>query len=141
MAEGLTSWLVDASVLLAREDTHDQHHRDAKAVVDGPEAVTTLDLALYEAPNVAVRSWHDLNAAARLRQRVEEIARDGGLVRVDAALIERATEIAHEHGISVYDATYVAAARAMGAQLVSCDVRELVSRGLACLPGDAVSPT
>jgi hypothetical protein len=32
----------------------------------------------------------------------------------------------------------VAAARALGAQLVSCDIRNLVSRGLASLPGDGV---
>jgi predicted nucleic acid-binding protein len=67
------------------------------------------------------------------------VADDGGLVRVEASLIAHATTIAEEHGISVYDAAYVAAARASNGQLVSCDVRELVSRGLARLPGDAVS--
>lgn len=47
-----------------------------------------------------------------------------------------AAELAIEHDLSVYDAAYVAAARAWGGVLVSCDVRDLVSKGLAQLPGD-----
>ncbi|MHB1975065.1 MAG: hypothetical protein ACYCR4_12425 [Acidimicrobiales bacterium] len=39
--------------------------------------------------------------------------------------------------LAFYDAAYVAAARESGGTLVSCDVRDLVSRGLACLPRDA----
>lgn len=42
-----------------------------------------------------------------------------------------------EHGLSAYDAAYVAAARRNGWQLVSLDVRDLVSKGLAVTP-DAV---
>ena len=38
------------------------------------------------------------------------------------------------HGMSVHDAAYIAAARAMNGRLVSCDERDLVSKGLACLP-------
>ena len=131
-------WLLDASILLASEDPDDKHHGDSRRLLEGRDPLATLDLAFYEVTNVAVRSWRDQAAALRLRSRVTAVTDDGGLVRADAQLLERAAPIAEEHGISVYDAAYVAAARALGGQLVSCDVRDLVSRGLASLPGHAV---
>jgi predicted nucleic acid-binding protein len=67
---------------------------------------------------------------------IEQLAGDGGVVPSTAALLTRAAEIAERHSISVYDAAYVAAASEGGHQLVSCDKRDLVSRGLAVLPGD-----
>lgn len=132
-------WVVDASVLLAREDPDDENHVHARQLLDGPDAVATVDLAFYEVLNVAVRSWRDPAAARRLRERVVAVADDGGLVRADSSLLSTAATVATEHGISVYDAAYVAAARTSGGQLVSCDVRDLVSRGLACLPRDTLS--
>jgi hypothetical protein len=48
------------------------------------------------------------------------------------------TRIAVEFGISVHAAPYVAATRASRSHLVSCDVRDLVSKGLAVLPAAAV---
>lgn len=131
-------WLLDASILLASEDPDDEHHGDSRRLLEGRDPLATLDLAFYEVTNVAVRSWRDQAAALRLRSRVTAVADDGGLVRADAQLLESAAAIAEEHGISVYDAAYVAAARALGSELVSCDVRDLVSRGLASLPGHAV---
>lgn len=130
-------WFVDASVLLAREDTDDSNHEDAIRLLEGADQVATLDLAFYEVNNVAIRSWRDHSAARRLCARVAAVADDGGLVRADAPLLLSAAMIAAEHGISVYDAAYVAAARASKSQLVSCDVRDLLSRELACLPRDA----
>lgn len=134
-------WLLDASILLASEDPDDIHHHDARRLLEGTDPLATLDLAFYEVTNVAIRSWHDSSAAHRLRSRVAAVGDDGGLVRADAALLERAVGIADENGITVYDAAYVAAARVMDGQLVSCDVRDLVSRDLALLPGDAVRRT
>lgn len=131
-------WLLDASILLASDDPADEHHGDSRRLLGGSDPLATLDLAYYEVTNVAVRSWRDQAAAIRLRSRVAAVADDGGLVRAEAQLLDSAAAIAEEHGISVYDAAYVAAARELGARLVSCDVRELVSRGLASLPGDAV---
>ncbi len=130
-------WLLDASVLLASEDVDDEHHRDARRLLGGVEPLATLDLAFYEVNNVAVRAWRDLDAAQRLRDRLAAVGDDGGIVRADARLLENASMLAHEQGISVYDAAYVAAARRAHAQLVSCDVRDLVSRDLARLPADA----
>ncbi len=131
-------WLIDASILLACEDPDDEHHHDCRRLLAGDDPLATLDLAFYEVTNVAVRSWRDHPAARRLRSRVTAVADDAGLVRVDAQLLEGAAAIAEEHGISVYDAAYVAAARAVSGRLVSCDVRDLVSRGLAVLPRLAV---
>jgi len=135
----LNLWFADASVLLASEDPDDVNHGDAKRLLEGGNPVATLDLAFYEVTNVAVRSWRDHAAAHRLRERVVAVADDGGLVRVEASLLAGAALIAEEHGISAYDASYVAAARTLDGQLVSCDLRDLVSQGLARLPGDAVS--
>lgn len=130
--------LLDASVLLACEDADDENHADAVRLLGAPDPLAGLDLSYYEVTNVAVRSWRDRAAADRLRQRVAALADDGGLVRADASLLADAAVIAEEHGLSAHDAAYVAAARQVGAELVSCDVRDLVPRGLAVLPGDAV---
>lgn len=133
----MSLWLLDASVLLASEDADDEQHGDALRLLGDHDPLATLDLAFYEVTNVAVRAWRDHAAAGRLRERVVTLAEDGGLLRADSALLSSAVDIAGDQGISVYDAAYVAAARRSGAQLVSCDVRDLVSRGLARLPGDA----
>lgn len=129
-------WLLDSSVLLASEDPDDENHADARRLLRGSDPLATVDLAFYEVTNVAVRAWRDLSAAHRLRERVTAVADDGGLVRASADLIADAAAVAHEYGISVYDAAYVVAARVSGGELVSCDQRGLVSRGLARLPRD-----
>lgn len=133
----MTGWFVDASVLLACEDLDDAQHEAACRLLAGDTSVATLDLAFYQVGNVAVRAWRDVEAATRLRGLVEAIASDGGLVRADETLIAHATAIADNEGLSVYDAGYVAGAARAGAQLVSCDVRDLVSRNLAVTPEQA----
>lgn len=133
----MTLWLLDASVLLAGEDLDDEHHEDATRLLGSDDPLATLDLAFYEVTNVALRAWRDPAAANRLGERVVAVADDGGLIRADMTLLAHAAAIAEEHGISVYDAAYVAAADRAGGRLVSCDVRDLVWRGLARLPGDA----
>jgi len=136
----VTVWFVDASVLLAREDADDDQHEDALQLLAGDAPVATLDLAFYEVGNVAVRAWRDVQAAGRLRGLVDAIAADGGLVRVDEALVAHAVTIAATEGLSVYDAGYVAGAASIGARLVSCDLRDLVSRNLALTPRQACEP-
>jgi predicted nucleic acid-binding protein len=131
-------WLLDASVLLAREDTKDAHHADARRLLAGPGAVATVDLAFYEAINVAMVAWKDPEAAQRLRDLIGAIADDGGLVRASEGLVADVVRLCAEHRLSAYDAAYVAAAGAAGARLVSCDVKDLVAAGLAVLPADAV---
>ena len=133
-------WLVDASVLLASEDADDDNHSAAQRLLEGADALATLDLAFYEVANVAITAWKDPAAAQRLCDRITLIAGDGGLARADQSLLEVAAEIAVSHGVSVYDAAYVAAAGIIGAHLVSCDIRDLVSRGLAQTPAQASAP-
>ncbi|HXW33652.1 MAG TPA: type II toxin-antitoxin system VapC family toxin [Acidimicrobiales bacterium] len=132
----MSLWFLDSSVLLAAEDTDDENYGDACRLLGGSDPLASLDLAFYEVTNVAVRAWRDPSAAHRLRERVAAVAGDGGLVRADAELISDSAALADEHGISVYDAAYVVAARLAGGELVSCDRRDLVARGLARLPRD-----
>jgi predicted nucleic acid-binding protein len=132
----LSLWVLDASVLLASEDPEDSQYADARRLLRGTDSLATLDLALYEVTNVAVRAWRDLDRAHRLRERAGALGDSGGLVRADVALLARAADVAERYGISAYDAAYVAATERSGGQLVSCNVRDLVSRGLARLPGD-----
>lgn len=127
--------VVDASVLLAAHDVDDAHHAAAVDVVEGREALATVDVCAWEVANVAAVMWRDPSAARWLANRVWLIEAAGNLVRVDDDLHASAVAIACRHHISAYDAAYVAAAERLGAELVSCDVRDLVDKGLARLPG------
>lgn len=124
---------LDASVLLAVEDPDDVNCEAARALLRSAEP-RTLDLAVYEVSNTTDLKWRNPKAGRRLRSVIWEIDGAMGLERVDGALIERAVQIAAEQGITAYDAAYVAAAERAGVPLVSCDVRDLVSKGLAATP-------
>lgn len=125
---------LDASVLLALEDPRDANHRDAVKLVRG-EGLATLDFSLYEITNVCDRNWGRPQAGRRLRRLVWELGSDR-IERISSLMIDRTAEIARQHEISAYDAAYVAAAERVGLQLVSCDVRDLVSKGLAVTPSE-----
>lgn len=129
---------LDASVLLAAEDTDDAQHHAATALLR-TGTLATLDLALYETTNVAIARWKDPDAAERLRQRIWMIAELGTLVRVDLDLSEKITRLAVDRRLSCYDAGYVAGAQRLGVILASCDERDLVSAGLAELPATLVT--
>jgi predicted nucleic acid-binding protein len=124
---------LDASVLLAAEDSQDSQH-DASLALLRTGDLATIDLALYETTNVAITRWRDPGAAARLRQRICTIAELGTLIRADHQLGEDIARLTIENGLSSYDAAYVAGARRVGVTLASCDQRDLVSTGLAQLP-------
>lgn len=131
----MTVLLLDASVVLSAFDTEDDLHHAARALLaDDSVSLATLDLARYEVANVAVRSWRKPRAAPRLLEAIEQLGQDGGVVASNQSLLARAAELAEEHEISVYDATYVAAVDTGDRSLVSCDRRDLVSKGLAALP-------
>jgi predicted nucleic acid-binding protein len=133
----VTALLLDASVLLAAFDPEDDHHESARALLEDEDAsLATLDLARYEVANVAVRAWRAPESVGPLLAAVERLAEDGGVVLSTDTLLTRAAEIAGQHTISVYDAAYAAAADEGGHRLVSCDERDLVSKGLAALPAD-----
>jgi predicted nucleic acid-binding protein len=124
---------LDASVLLAAEDTDDAQH-DAASTPLRTGGARSLDVAVYETTNVAIVRWKDPEAAKRLTQRIWMIAELGILVRVDPELSEQIARLGVEHKLSTYDAGYVAGAQRLGLTLASCDERDLVSAGLAELP-------
>lgn len=138
----MTTLLLDASVLLAAFDPEHDHHDPARALLEDDEAtLATLDLARYEVANVAVRAWRAPKSVAPLLAAIERLANDGGVLTSTDRLLARAAELAERHTISVYDAAYAAAASDAGHRLVSCDKRDLVSKGLAALPASASRPS
>jgi len=132
--------LLDASVWVASKDPDDRFFAAARPLVLDPRlAVAALDLTMYEVANAvgARRGYPD--AAMELCRAIE--ARCGErIVRVDAELVESVLGIAAEHRITAYDAAYVAVARLNGWRLVSADIADLVSKGLAVAPDDADYP-
>lgn len=136
----MTTLLLDASTILAAFDSDDDLHEAATAILADPDVtLATLDLARYEVTNVAVRAWRDPAQVAALLDAIDRIANDGGVTRSTTTLIARAAEIAEQHTISVYDAAYAAAASLVGATLISCDTRDLISKGLARSPAGPTS--
>jgi predicted nucleic acid-binding protein len=130
--------LLDASVILAAFDSDDQLHEPARAMLaDEGITIATLDLARYEVANVAIRAWRAPDLVSALLEAIDRIAGDGGVVPSTTALLTRAAQLAEEHAISAYDAAYVAAASQTGGTLISCDVRDLIGKGLANSPADA----
>ena len=81
-----------------------------------------------------MRAWRAPESVAPLLAAIERLADDGGVLASTVTLLTRAAELAERHTISVYDAAYAAAAGDAGYRLVSCDERDLVSKGLAALP-------
>lgn len=132
----MSTLLLDASAVLAAFDPDDRHHESARVLLaDDSVTLATLDLARYEVANVAVCAWRAPGAVAPLLSALDRIENDGGVVVSTSTLLTRAAELAERHTISVYDAAYVAAVGEGDRRLVSCDERDLVSKGLAVLPG------
>jgi len=132
--------LVDASVWVAASDPDDRSHSAAaELAVAAGTPVAALDLTLYEVANVVgVREGRRTHAAHLVRLIAERCA--GNLLHAHFDLLDAATGYAAEHGLSVYDAAYVAAAHSNGWQLVSLDLRDLVSKDLAVTPDAALYP-
>lgn len=102
-----------------------------------PTALGAIDLTSYEIANALGVRGGEPDAARVLTQILRRRCGER-IVKFDAELLDAALAVAAEHGLSAYDAAYVAAARRAGWQLVSIDIRDLVSKGLAVTPGDAV---
>ena len=130
--------LLDAGVWIASRDPDDGYQAPAlELTFDTERDAATLDLTFYEVANGVVRRWGDVAAAAKLCRSLE-LRCKGNVVRADPGLLEATAEIAVEQGLTAYDAAYVAAARRFDWQLVSTDLRDLVSKGLAITPDAAV---
>lgn len=132
--------LLDASIWVAAKDADDPHFESALGLVRDPRIpVAALDLTLYEAANVVARRWRQPDAARDLCRTIVARCQDQ-LVAVGSGLIDLAIDAADEHGLTAYDAAYVAAAHSNGWTLVSTDVADLVSKGLAVTPDGADYP-
>lgn len=132
--------LVDASVWVAIADPHDKYHAAAHAIVaEVAHPLAALDLTLYEVANVMGPKKGQSQQGRFLLRLIEERCGEN-LVSADLDLLVSALEVAAEHGLTAYDAAYVAAARRHGWTLVSADVADLVSKGLAVAPDAADYP-
>jgi predicted nucleic acid-binding protein len=132
-------FLVDSSVWVAAVmPQHPQHVQAERFLRVGPPLMV-LDLTLYEVANVVARNYGELDVARRL---VQGLFRGSARppLQADVALFEHGLDLMSEHGLTAYDAAYVAAARRNGWQLVSLDLRDLVSKGLAVTPDAADYP-
>ena len=131
--------LLDASVWAALAKPNEEYHDVVEALVDSPQPVTALDLTLFEVVNVVGARMGKPEKARQLsRLIVKRCGED--LKRIDLELSDGAIALAVQHGLTAYDAAYVAAARRFGWTLVSADIRDLVSKGLAITPDAAVYP-
>jgi predicted nucleic acid-binding protein len=131
-------FLFDASVWIAAESPAERYWAPARElVVDDVRRAAALDLTLYEVTNAFGARRGDTVAAAVACQSILRRC-EGGLVRIEAEMVESIADIAIEHGLTSYDAAYVAVARRHDWTLVSTDIRDLVSRGLAITPDAAV---
>jgi predicted nucleic acid-binding protein len=132
--------LLDAGVWVALGEPADRHCQDARAIVRSVSIpLAALDLTLYEVANVVGAKQGKPDDARDIARLVLTRCRER-LTRVDADLLDSALEIAAEHGLIAYDAAYVAAARRNGWTLVSTDIADLVSKGLAVTPDAADYP-
>jgi predicted nucleic acid-binding protein len=131
-------YLLDSSVWVAARSPKERFSAAARELVlDAQRRTAALDLTLYEVANAIGAKRGDAIGAARACRSIElRCGRD--FVRVDAGLMEATADLALEHGLTGYDAAYVAVARRYDWQLVSTDIEDLVSKGLAITPDAAV---
>jgi predicted nucleic acid-binding protein len=132
--------LLDASVWVAAKDADDRHFEPARSLVLGSAApAAALDLTYYEVANVISARWGRPDLARELCRTIR-LRCDGRVSPVDVDLVDASIALVAEHGLTAYDAAYVAAAQRHGWTLVSTDIRDLVSKGLAVRPDAADYP-
>jgi predicted nucleic acid-binding protein len=134
------SLLLDAGVWAAVFDPADRFHDSARSIVlDVDHSLAALDLTLYELANVLGVKMKLPDKARDITQLVVDRC-GSSLLKVDPPALASAIRLAREHDLTAYDAAYVAAARKYGWKLVSLDIRDLVSKGLAVTPDAADYP-
>jgi len=134
--------LLDAGVWIAIADPDDRYHAEAHAIAaEVEQPLAALDLTLYEVTNVMGHKKKQPREGRFLLRLIKKRCRDNlHLLAADPDLLESALELSAEHGLTAYDAAYVATARRYGWTLVSTDIADLVSRGLAVTPDAADYP-
>jgi predicted nucleic acid-binding protein len=131
-------FLLDATVWHESMNAQSPHLDACRALVaDTDYPVAALSLTLHEVANsLGVRRGRAAEAVDMCRLIVGRCGHR--IVGPDPILMLLAIEIAAEHDIAAYDASYVAVARREGWTLVSLDIKDLVSKGLAITPDAAV---
>jgi len=132
--------LLDAGVWVALGEPESAHHSHARELVlEVGTPLAALDLTLYEVANVVGAKKGRRDDAARIVRLLVKRCQDDPVV-LDPDLLDAVLRVSEEHGLTAYDAAYVAAAERHRWTLVSTDVRDLVSRGLAVTPDAALYP-
>jgi predicted nucleic acid-binding protein len=132
--------LLDAGVWVAAKDADDRYYDVARGLVfDVTVPVAALDLTIYEVANVVGSRWGRPDVARELCRSIPKRC-DDLVLAVDVDLVDAAVDVAAEYDLTAYDAAYVAAARRHGWTLVSADIADLVSKGLAVAPDAADYP-
>lgn len=132
--------LVDAGVWVAIADPDDRYHSTAHSIVSDIEgSLAALDLTFYEVANVMGPKKGQPREGRVLSRLIAKRCGDN-VISVDPDLVDSALEISADYGLTAYDAAYVAAARRHGWTLVSTDIADLVSKGLAVAPDAADYP-
>jgi predicted nucleic acid-binding protein len=130
--------LLDSGVWIASKTPGERFSRPSvEIVLDARRPAAVLDLTLYEIANAVGAVRGDPRTVSMILHSIEGRCSEG-VVRIDSGLVEATAGIATEHGLSAYDAAYVAVARRHDWTLVSTDIRDLVSQGLAITPDAAV---
>jgi predicted nucleic acid-binding protein len=133
-------FLLDAGVWIAARDLDEPYCEAARPfVLDLSAPVAALDLTYYEVAN-AVGAKRQRGGEAMELCRLIALRCLDNIVSVDAELIRTAIGVVAEYGLTAYDAAYVATARRHGWTLVSTDIADLVSKGLAVAPDAADYP-
>jgi predicted nucleic acid-binding protein len=127
-------FLVDASAWVSLVEPEGPYRAATAALIRNSSCeLSALDLTLYEIANAVGVKRSDPNMAGRISSLVFARCRDR-IIALDRNLLDRTLEIAAEYELTAYDAAYVAAARRHGCTLVSTDIADLVSKGLAVTP-------
>jgi predicted nucleic acid-binding protein len=129
--------LLDASVWVAGADPNEYFYAEANALIESTEPVAALDLTLFEIANTIGVKWGEPKRARLILEALATRCREE-VVRADPGLLVAALDHAEAYGLTAYDAAYVAVAKRNGWTLVSTDVADLVSKGLAVTPDAAV---
>lgn len=138
----MTRLLVDTSVLIKwfhepgeREVTEARAIRDAH--IRGDLDAHVLDLAIYEVGNVLARAlkWTAADIGDQLDDLLDIV---GAPIAMSQAWLRDAAELAETHRLSFHDASWAAAAAALGISLVSAD-RQLLAAKLAETPSAIAS--
>jgi predicted nucleic acid-binding protein len=130
--------LLDAGVWVASWSPEEAFVGAAREVIaDTGRQTAALDLTFYEVVNSIAAKRGDIASASMVCRSIYRRCQEA-LVRIDSELVEAVAGLSVELGLTSYDAAYVAVARRYDWQLVSTDIRDLVSKGLAITPDAAV---